>query len=108
MASVAKPKFVSSGDSAVDKAIQVVHGGLSDLSVFDGARLLPDIQLTAGTTTRVPHGLRRKLRGWLIVRNNSGSTLGYVHDEQSSNSDTQKYLYLRCEGYSPVVSVLVF
>lgn len=102
-------KSPSSGDNGVDKAVgelrRVIDGMRSPLS---GARILEDVELTSGTTARIPHGLGRRLRGWIVVRTNEGATLGSLHDEQADHTDTAKFLYLRAEGYSPTVSLLVF
>jgi hypothetical protein len=94
--------------AAVDKAIASVHAAIPTLSVFDGARLLADVPLVSGVTKRIPHGLGRKLRGYLVVRTSTGAALGYLCDEQSTHTDTATYLYLRAEGYSPTVSLIVF
>jgi hypothetical protein len=101
-------KGISSGDAATDKALDEIRGAIPDLEALDGLRLLENVQLTSGVTARVPHGLGRKPRGWLVVRTDSGAALGYIYDEQRTQAKTDVYLYLRAEGYSPLVSLLVF
>jgi hypothetical protein len=102
-------KTAAVDDVATNKAIgdlrRVLDGRRGPL---DGSRLLEDVELTSGVTTRIPHGLGRRLRGWLVVRIDGGAALGFVYDEQSSHTDTDRFLYLRAEGYSPTVSLLVF
>lgn len=99
-------RFVSAGDPAVDKAIQVATA--APASPLDGIRLVENVVLVDGVTKRISHGLRRKLRGWIVVRTSTSDALAALHDEQATHSDTDVYLYLRANGYSPTVSLLVF
>lgn len=78
------------------------------INLFNGARLIEDVTCTAGESTKIAHGLGRRLRGYIIVRINSGAALAYLHDEQTEHTDTDKHLYLRAEGFSPTLSLLVF
>jgi hypothetical protein len=91
-----------------DKALMAIQGALTGVQVLDGVRLIESVVLTGGETKVIPHGLGRKLRGYLVVKSSAGAALGYLYDEQASHSDTATYLYLRAEGYSPTVSLLVF
>jgi hypothetical protein len=102
-------KPVRTKDATTTRALRSVADQMPDVSVFDGCRLVESVALESGVTKRIPHGLGRRLRGWLIVRIDSGAALGYVYDEQSTNASTSDtFLYLRAEGYSPTVSLLVF
>ncbi len=101
---MAKPKSISTGIAAVDKALRTFHSTSSD--PFDGARLIEGVQLAAGVTKRVIHGLGRKPRGYLVVKASTGAVMSCLYDETHADSDV--YLYLRAEGYSPVVSLLIF
>ena len=97
-------------DVKTNKALDEIRDGIPDLGVIDGLRLIENVQLTAGTTKVIPHGLGRKLRGWIVVRINLGANNGYLYDLQNSSTShaPEKYLYLRAEGYSPKISLLVF
>lgn len=95
-------------DQKTQKALDEIRTALPPASVLDGARLLEDIQFTAGVTRRVVHGLKRKPRGYLVVRIDRGAAMAYFYDEQRSHTDTDVYLYLRFEGISPIASILVF
>lgn len=95
-------------DSKTNKALSDIRAAVADHAALDGVRLIADVQLTSGETKRIAHGLGRKLRGWIVVRTSEGNTSAYLHDEQREHPDTDVYLHLRAEGYSPVVSLLVF
>lgn len=99
-------KFVSAGSPATDKAILASRE--APIAALDGIRLIEGVALVDGTTKRIAHGLGRKLRGWLVVRTSTGDALGCMYDEQTTHTDTDVYLYLRTDGYSPTVSLLVF
>ena len=101
-------RFVSSGSVEVDRALIALQATFPDLSVFEGVRQLDGIALEDGVTRRIAHGLGRKLRGWLVVRISSGDPLSALYDEQSMHNDTDKYLYLRADGFAPTLSLLVF
>lgn len=95
-------------DAATEQAITAVRDSITDVSVLEGIRQIDDVQLTSGQTKRIAHGLGRKLRGWIVVRTNTAAALGYIYDEQSTAADTDVYLRLRAEGFSPKISLLVF
>lgn len=102
---MAGPK-VSSGIPLVDKAIAALTS--TSPSPLDGIRLIENVSLVSGQTKRIVHGLKRKLRGYLVVKSSAGAAMGYMYDEQLLRADTDIYLYLRTEGYSPTISLLVF
>lgn len=95
-------------DAVTNVALGQLRASITDVSVLSGIRLLENIELTAGETRRIAHGLRRKLRGYVVVRCSASASMGHMHDEQLEHTDTDKYLYLRPEGFSPTVSLLVF
>lgn len=78
------------------------------LDVFNGARPIDSVSCEAGVTKKIAHGLGRRLRGYLITRIDSGDAAAYHLDEQDQHSDTDQFLYLRFEGLSPTISLLVF
>lgn len=95
-------------DPKTSKALDEIRASLPDHAVLDGIRLISGVSLTAGSTKRIAHGLGRKLSGWIQVRINTGAAAGYIYDQQSTHDDTDTYLYLRAEGFSPTISLLVF
>lgn len=102
------PRPTRTGKPDVDRAIDEVMAAMPPKTVLSGARLIENLRLASGQTHRIAHGLGRKLQGWLIVRNDSGNAAGYIYDEQSAHADTDRFLYLRVEGYTPTVTLLVF
>lgn len=105
---VSLPRAISVDDPATERALSAIREEMPAVAALNGVRLLEGIQLTAGQTKRIAHGLGRKLRGWLVVRINLGASLGYIYDNQSTVTDGDVYLHLTAEGYSPKVSLLVF
>ena len=98
-----------SDDPELQRQLVSLTDGLNALiAVFNGARFIEDVTCRAGVTTRIAHGLGRRLRGYVIIRKDSSDAAGHEHDEQSRHSDTDQFLYLRFEGYSPTISLLVF
>lgn len=102
-----RPKVISTGIPSVDKAIMAANPPTAT-SILDSVRLLENVVLVDGVTKRIAHGLKRKLRGWFVVRTNAGEALGSLYDEQSSHTDTDTFLYLRADGYAPTLSLVVF
>lgn len=96
------------GSPDVSQALDDLRSAVPDLGFLSGARLIEGVQLTAGSTTAVLHGLNRPLKGWLVARTNTNAAAGYLYDEQDSHPDTNKFLYLRAEGYSPKINLVVF
>lgn len=97
---------ISTGDTAVDKALDAIRDVVALRSDLFEGRLIEDVQLTSGITSRVPHKLGRKLKGYVIVRCNTASVT--FSDSQNSATEPDKYLHIRPTGGSPLVSILVF
>jgi hypothetical protein len=96
-------------DPTTARALRSVADLMPNVSVFDGCRLIEGVELESGVTKRIAHGLGRRLRGWLVVRIDSGTALGFMYDEQADNASlSDTFLFLRAEGYSPTISLLVF
>jgi len=72
-------------------------------SIVDG-RLIKDISLASGTTTKIAHKLGRSIVGWIVV---GKSAAQHVYDENSAKSDLGTYLYLTAGG-TVTVNVWVF
>jgi hypothetical protein len=87
----------------VDRFNEVV-----DVPMLQG-RLLEDIVVQKEVTTKIKHGLERKLRGWIVVKN--GSTIS-LHDQQADNEreDQELWLFLNTGGTSETfkISLWVF
>ncbi len=75
----------------VDRFNEVV-----DVPILQG-RLLENVEIQKEVTTKIKHGLERKLRGWIVVKN--GSTIS-LHDEQADNDreDQELWLFLNTGG----------
>ena len=84
VAKVAK-KEASEINSLVDRFNETV-----DISLLQG-RLIEDVVIQKETTTRVRHGLGRKLRGWIVVKNGTPTSL---HDLQEDNTREDQELWL--------------
>ncbi len=97
-------KVPSSGSVDTDKAIRAVAAAIPDLAVFAGARELGPIALVAGVQKRVPHGLKRKYRGFLL----SGLSAVATITDARTKSDTDTYLYLTATGANATVHLVVF
>ena len=67
---------------------------VSEAAIVDGS-LITGVSLASGTTSIVPHNLRRRLKGWIVVGKNAAQ---HVYDVQSSNEDPDKFLYLTAGG----------
>lgn len=73
-------------DHAQERAVEPVRQRVNELAGMEilNGHLLENVQLTANVVTRIPHKLGRRLRGWIIVRNNFTDTARvWVHDRQS-------------------------
>jgi len=76
---------------------------VTDAAIIDG-RLIEDIDLASGTSTRIAHKLGRKLRGWIVVGRNAAQ---HVYDENSGETDLDSFLHLTAGG-TVTVNVWVF
>ena len=104
-----RTKPISVSDPATQRALEDIRRNAAEPGVFAGARVLKDVQLVSGTTLKLSHGLGRRLSGWIIVSIDRGAALSFIHDEQREHSElTDRFLFLRAEGISPKVNVLVF
>lgn len=89
--------------------IQELQKGLAQLPFTTGARLLPNVEFLGGITRRLPHGLGRRLQGYLVVGLRDGSALGYFDDEHDNrHPDLAKYAYITAHGMDCTADILVF
>lgn len=73
------------------------------------SRILRDVEFTGGVTRRIPHGLGRRLEGYLIVGMREGSALGYWTDEHDArHSDLGTYAYIVANGMDCTADIMVF
>ena len=76
---------------------------VTDSSIVDG-RIIEDIDLASGTTSKIAHKLGRKLIGWIVV---GKSAAQHVYDENSGQTDLDTYLHLTAGG-TVTVNVWIF
>jgi len=76
---------------------------VTDSSIIDG-RVISDIDLASGTSTKIAHKLGRKLRGWIVV---GRSAAQHVYDENSGETDLDTFLHLTAGG-TVTVSIWIF
>jgi len=76
---------------------------VTDSSIVDG-RIIEDIDLASGTTSKIAHKLGRKLIGWIVVGKSAGQ---HVYDANSGKSDLDEYIYLAAGG-TVTVNIWVF
>jgi len=62
-----------------------------DVPILQG-RLLENVSVKEGTTNRIRHGLGRKLRGWIVVRQPVQQIL--FSDDQATNKKESEELWL--------------
>ena len=72
-------------------------------SIVNG-RLIEDVSLASGTTSKIAHKLGRSIIGWIVVGKNAAQ---HVYDENSGKSDLSTYLHLTASG-TVTVNVWVF
>lgn len=81
----------------------------SPTNVFSGARLLRAVTLTNGVTKRFAHGLGRQIQGYLVVGIRNNAAACYLDDEHDNrHTDTDTFAYIRADGASPTVDLVVF
>ena len=83
----------------LEEALRPVTGS----SIVDG-RLIEDISLASGTTTKIAHKMGRSIIGWIVVGKNAAQ---HIYDQNSGKSDLDTYLYLTAGG-TVTVNVWVF
>ena len=94
------------GTAAVDIALRDIANSAADSSDALGQVFLSDLALTSGVTSKIPHKLGRKLKGWVVTRiDTTGVT---IKDLQSTNPTPNKTLWLEPAGGSPTISLMVF
>ena len=71
--------------------------------IVDG-RMIEDIDLASGTTSKIAHKLGRKLVGWIVVSKNAAQ---HVYDVNSGKTDLNLYIHLTASG-TTTVNVWVF
>jgi len=76
---------------------------ITDAAIIDG-RLIEDIDLASGTSTKIAHKLGRKLRGWIVVGRDAAQ---HVYDENSGKTDLGSFVHLTAGG-TVTVNVWVF
>ena len=76
---------------------------VTDSSIIDG-RVIEDITLASGTTSKIAHKLGRKLIGWVVVGKNAAQ---HVYDVNSGKTDLDTYIYLTAGG-TVTVNIWVF
>lgn len=76
---------------------------ITDSAIIDG-RLINDIDLASGTSTKIAHKLGRKLNGWIVVGKSAGQ---HVYDENAGQTDLGTHLHLTAGG-TVTVNVWVF
>jgi len=84
--------------SDVDRAFDELRANIRRTAEIADGHQLDAISLTT-TTTRIPHKLGRKLRGYFLVGANANVT---VFDEHASKLDTDKYLHLQASAAATV------
>ena len=76
---------------------------VTDSSII-GGRIIEDITLASGTTSKIAHKLGRKLIGWVVVGKNAAQ---HVYDVNSGKTDLDTYIYLTAGG-TVTVNIWVF
>ena len=102
MRSVSKVSVDNPSASLIDR-----FNEMADIPILQG-RLLENIRIKEGTTTRIPHGLGRKLRGWIVVGNNiSGVAASFIYDKQitNKNKDRELLLFLNTGSSSAIYTI---
>jgi hypothetical protein len=84
-------------------ATDSVLRSISARQILDGI-LIEDVELDSAGDNLIEHKLGRKLRGWIVVRQNINTN---VWDSQDSNLLPDKTLILNC-GSDVTVSLWVF
>ncbi len=96
-------------DSLTVKELQGLRRDLDQRGFAAGGRILKDVQFIGGTTRRIPHGLNRRLEGYLVVGIRDNSALGYFDDEHDNrHPDLNKYAYITAHGMNCYADILVF
>ena len=76
---------------------------VTDSSII-GGRIIEDITLASGTTSKIAHKLGRKLIGWAVVGKNAAQ---HVYDVNSGKTDLDTYIHLTAGG-TVTVNIWVF
>lgn len=101
-------KSINTGDARVDRALDDIRDSLVP-GLFDGARLLRKVALTSGVTKRIPHGLGSPIKGYFIVGARTGNAALYLTDEHDGrHGDTDKFAYIKANGASATLDLVVF
>lgn len=96
-------------DTQTVKDIQRLQRDVAQLPFTTGARVLKNVQFTGGVTRRLPHGMGRRLEGYLVVGIRDASALGYWDDEHDNrHGDLDKYAYITVHGMDCYADILVF
>lgn len=96
-------------DSLTVKELQGLRRDLDQRGFAAGGRILRDVTFVGGETRRIPHGLGRRIEGYLVVGLRGGSALGFWTDEHDNrHPDLSKYAYIKANGMNCTADILVF
>ena len=97
-------------DSSVDlNFIEVDEriDSINSMPIVNGV-VIEDVRLTAGVTTRINHGLGRKLTGWILVDLQGASTTGRIERDPGTAvapEPTAEQLWLKATGWGATITV---
>lgn len=110
---IAKVSHIHQENGQANRAVFELSSKINEIlrvcPLLDGV-LLEGVQLANGSVTRIPHKLRRKPRGWIVVDMiNATGTSGQIQRSQSDSNgntpDETQQLWLTAGGFGAVVTV---
>lgn len=91
----------------VDRTLRRLTSAKAGL--FDDAKLIKGVTLIDGVVVRRAHGLGHPIRGYLVVGARTGDAAGYITDEHDTrHGDLGQFMYIKANGFSPTVDLVVF
>lgn len=86
----------------LDSSAEAIEGLSNPLSK---GRLIEDVAVADATLKRIPHGLGRQYRGYIIVLSNGAIS---SHEADSTNPRKESELHLTTNGPATSISIWIF
>lgn len=101
-------KRIALEDAVTGRAMDEVREVVNDVAAIDilQGKLIEAVVLTGGTTRKIAHGLGRKPRGWIVVKQKGWTSTGYMNEVDHGSKDRE--LWLLAYGMDPTISLWVF
>ena len=88
----------------IQNNIESFSKSVESVAILNG-RLIEDITFINETVKKIPHGLNRPYRGYIVVNSNKPSV---VHRHAPDDGDRSRFLPLRCSNMDTTISIWVF